>query len=147
MPAGAVRLLDLGFFRVGGESYAEQHQTCGLATIRKSHVHLRGDEVTFDHVAKSGKQRVQTVVDPEVTVLVATLERRRSGGPELLAWRDEGGRWHDVKSHEINAFLQQMAGMDCSAKDSARGRPPCWARSRSPSRSRCAARRRPGAGP
>jgi DNA topoisomerase IB len=115
--AGAVRLLDLGFFRVGGEEYAEEHQTYGLATIRKSHVHVQGDEVTFDYVAKSGRQRIQTVVDPEVTALVAALKRRRSGGPELLAWRDAGGPWHDVRSHEINAFLQQMAGIECSAKD------------------------------
>ena len=54
--AGAVRLFDLGFFRVGGESYAEKHQTYGLPTIRKSHVHLRGDEVTFDYVAKSANR-------------------------------------------------------------------------------------------
>ena len=36
--ACATRLLDLGFFRIGTEGYAEQNQTYGLATIRKDHV-------------------------------------------------------------------------------------------------------------
>jgi len=32
--AGAVRLLDRGFFRIGTEGYAEQNQTYGLATCK-----------------------------------------------------------------------------------------------------------------
>ena len=36
--ACAVRLLDWGFFRIGGEDYAEQNQTYGLATMQKRHV-------------------------------------------------------------------------------------------------------------
>src|SRR6201999_360225 len=35
--ACAVRLLDLGFFRVGGEIYAEENESYGLATIRREH--------------------------------------------------------------------------------------------------------------
>ena len=33
--ACSVRLLDLGFFRIGGEQYAEENETFGLATLRK----------------------------------------------------------------------------------------------------------------
>jgi DNA topoisomerase IB len=33
--AAAVRLVDLGFFRPGGEEYAEGNGTFGLAAIRK----------------------------------------------------------------------------------------------------------------
>ena len=53
--ACAVRLLDLGFFRVGTEGYAEENQTYGLATIRKKHVRIDGDVITFDYPSKSGK--------------------------------------------------------------------------------------------
>ena len=38
----AFRLLDLGFFRIGGESYAEQNGSYGLATILREHVRVRG---------------------------------------------------------------------------------------------------------
>src|SRR4051794_15903076 len=36
--ACSVRLLDLGFFRVGGETYAAENESFGLATIRREHV-------------------------------------------------------------------------------------------------------------
>jgi DNA topoisomerase IB len=114
--ATAVRLLDLGFFRIGTEGYAEQHQHFGLATIRKDHVRVDGDVVTFDYVAKSGKRRVQSVVDPAVHEVVCQLKRRRGGGPELLAYKVDG-RWRDVKSVEINEFIKEITGADFTAKD------------------------------
>jgi DNA topoisomerase IB len=114
--ACAVRLLDLGFFRIGTEGYAEQHQHYGLATIRKEHVRVDGDVVTFDYVAKSGKRRVQSVVDPAVVDIVTQLKRRRGGGPELLAYKVDG-RWRDVKSVEINEFIKEITGADFTAKD------------------------------
>jgi DNA topoisomerase IB len=114
--ACAVRLLDLGFFRIGTEGYAEQHQHYGLATIRKKHASVDGDVVTFDYVAKSGKRRIQSVVDPAVHDIVSQLKRRRSGGHELLAYKVDG-RWQDVKSAEINDFIREISGDDFTAKD------------------------------
>lgn len=114
--ACAVRLLDIGFFRVGGEDYAEQNQSYGLATIRKRHVRVGDSQVTFDYAAKSGKQRIQSLADPEVCAVVEALRRRRGGGPELLAYRD-GGRWVDVRSSDINGYIKQATGEEFSAKD------------------------------
>ncbi|MGH8884695.1 MAG: hypothetical protein ACRDYX_05890 [Egibacteraceae bacterium] len=91
--ACAVRLLDHGFFRIGTEEY----DTFGLATIRKEHVTLRDGTVTFDYPSKGGKQRLVAVVDPAVAEVVGMLERRRSGGPELLAYR-EGRRWATLRT-------------------------------------------------
>ena len=114
--ACAVRLLDLGFFRIGTEGYAEQHQHYGLATIRKSHVTIDGGELVFDFVAKSGKRRIQSVVDPAVHEVVTQLKRRRSGGGELLAYKVDG-RWRDVKSTDINDFIKEIASDEFTAKD------------------------------
>ena len=114
--ACAARLLDRGFFRIGTEGYAEQNQTYGLATIRKSHVALSDHVITFDYKAKSGKRRIQSVVDDEVFEVVKQLKRRRSGGPELLAYKD-GGRSRDVRSEDINEYIQEISGMDFTAKD------------------------------
>ena len=113
----AVRLLDLGFFRIGSEQYAAQNGSFGLATMRKEHVTAARDgTVTFDYVAKSGKHRVQSLVEPEVGAVVQALKRRRGGGPELLAYRD-GARWVDVKSTDINAHLRELSGGEFTAKD------------------------------
>src|ERR671938_39367 len=57
--ACSVRLLDRGFFRVGGEDYAVENETYGLATIHKKHVKtLRGGVLLFDYPAKSGQRRI-----------------------------------------------------------------------------------------
>jgi DNA topoisomerase IB len=114
--ACATRLLDLGFFRIGTEGYAEQNQTYGLATIRKEHVTVRANVVEFDYVAKSGKQRLQSIVDPTVVEVVRALKRRRAGGAELLAYQRDGA-WYDVKSVDINAYIKDVTGGDFSAKD------------------------------
>ena len=47
---------------------------------------------------------------------MSTLKRRRGGGEELLAYKD-GGRWHDLKSPDINVYVKEATGGDFSAKD------------------------------
>ena len=114
--AGATRLLDVGFFRIGGEDYAEDNGTYGLATLLKRHARIAGEEVIFDYPAKTGKRRVQAIVDPMVRQVIGELKVRRGGGPELLAYKD-GRRWVDVRSADINDFLRQVSGLEISAKD------------------------------
>jgi DNA topoisomerase I len=114
--AGAVRLLDLGFFRIGSEAYTEENGSYGLATLRRSHVRASRDTVRFDFAAKGGQRRVQTIRDPALARLVGSLLRRDGGGPELLAYRDGTG-WRDVRSEDINAYLKDLAEEDISAKD------------------------------
>jgi DNA topoisomerase IB len=114
--ACAARLLDRGFFRIGSEIYAVTNETYGLATMLKEHATVAGDTIRFDYVAKESKRRVQAVIDPQVAAIVATLKRRRSGGDELLAYKRDG-RWCDVRSPDINAYLKAATGLDVSAKD------------------------------
>lgn len=114
--AAAVRLLDRGFFRIGSEEYAAENASYGLATMRREHVVQRGDTIVFDFPAKSGKRRVQALIDPEVAAVVRSLKRRRGGGEELLAYK-VSSRWRDVQSEDINAWLRERAGHEITAKD------------------------------
>jgi DNA topoisomerase I len=116
--ACAVRLLDRGFFRIGSEEYTAQNESYGLATMRKEHVTLDPEHsgMVFDYPAKSGKRRIQGVVDPDAFAVVAALKRRRGGGNELLAYKN-GSRWCDVRSPDINEYLKDATGDDFSAKD------------------------------
>jgi DNA topoisomerase-1 len=115
--ACAVRLLDRGFFRIGSEDYAVRNETYGLATMKKRHVRVgEGGALVFDYPAKHGKRRVQAVVDPAVADVVARLKGRRGGSDELLAYK-RAGRWADIRSEDINAWLKAATGHDVSAKD------------------------------
>jgi DNA topoisomerase IB len=115
--ACAARLLDCGFFRIGSEEYAVSNDTYGLATMLKSHVTLDGEtRIRFDYIAKKSKRRLHAIVDPQVAEIVGTLKRRRGGIDELLAYKQDG-RWCDVRSPDINAYLKAATGRDISAKD------------------------------
>jgi DNA topoisomerase-1 len=123
--ACAARLLDIGFFRIGGEEYAEQNGTFGLATIRREHTTVEGDVVTFDYTAKSGKQTLRAIVDPQVATVVTELLDRVDPNPELLAfWDDEPDEderprgWTNIRSSDINRYLDEISGgADITSKD------------------------------
>jgi DNA topoisomerase IB len=114
--ACAVRLLERGFFRIGSEEYAEENESYGLATMRKSHVTIEdGGVMVFDYPAKGGQRRQQGVLDEQACAVVAALKRRRSGGSNLLAFK-QGRRWHDLRSQDINEYVKDTTGGDHSAK-------------------------------
>ena len=112
----AFRLLDLGFFRIGGEAYAEANNSYGLATIHKEHVSIEAGSVIFNYVAKSGQERYVALADDLVLRAVRDLLARRTGGPELLAYQD-GRQWRDLSSNDINSYLKGLLGEEMSAKD------------------------------
>ena len=114
--ACATRLLDLGFFRIGSEDYAEENDTYGIATMQRRHVTVEDDLVVFNYEAKGRQRRVQTIEDPMTAEIVGELKRRRGGGDDLLAFKD-GRRWADLKSPDINRYVKEAAGGDFSAKD------------------------------
>jgi len=116
--ACALRLLDLGTFRIGSEEYAEENGTYGLATLRREHVSVRGERTFFRYTAKGGIEREVEITDrPTATVVRQLLERPDDAGEELLAYQLADGAWHDVTSDEINAYLKEVSGAEITAKD------------------------------
>ncbi|MGY1857624.1 DNA topoisomerase IB [Modestobacter sp. SYSU DS0290] len=116
--ATAVRLLDLGAFRVGSEQYAEDNGTYGLATLRREHVRVRGERTFFSYTAKGGIEREIELTDqPTATVVRQLLERPPETGEELLGYWLADGSWHDVTSDEVNAYLKEISGAEITAKD------------------------------
>jgi DNA topoisomerase IB len=116
--ATAVRLLDLGAFRVGSEQYEEENGTFGLATLKRDHVSVRGERTFFSFTAKGGIEREVEITDrPTATVVRQLLERPEDAGEDLLAYQVDDGTWRDVTSVEINAYLKEISGAEISAKD------------------------------
>ncbi|WP_297646135.1 DNA topoisomerase IB [Pseudonocardia sp.] len=118
--AGAVRMLDIGMFRVGGEEYApddgDEDGTFGLATLRREHVRLRRGAVIFSYPAKGAVPRTLELRDQPVHRLVNSLLRRRGGGEDLLVYRN-GSDWHDVRAEDLNAAVKEVLGHRYTAKD------------------------------
>ena len=116
MEAVAIGLLDRGVFRIGGEEYAQEHGTRGVATLLRDQVRVSGAEMRFDYVAKGGIRRQVRIVEPELARAVRSLRRNRSPSGRLLVYR-EGRQLHELHSSDINARFKALVGDEHSAKD------------------------------
>ena len=114
--ASAVRLIDLGLFRLGGERYAELDHHYGAATLQKRHVTMKRDGAVFDYVAKEGKRRAITVTDHAVLSTLRMLTGSDNGLDALFCWQDAGG-WHQLHSYDVSAYIAGRSGGHFTAKE------------------------------
>jgi DNA topoisomerase IB len=129
--ACAVRLLDLGFFRIGSDRHTRTSETYGLTTMLREHVTCGRAEITFGYPAKGGIDLVRALVDEQVHTVVRSLLRRRHGGDRFLAYWEHGA-WHDLHGGDLNEALRRLSGTDVTAKDFRTWHAPCPRPSRSP---------------
>jgi DNA topoisomerase-1 len=114
--ATAVRLIDLGLFRIGGEKYAELDHHYGATTLQKHDVTVTRDGVAFDYIAKEGKRRTITVTDDAVRSAVHALIRSDNGLGPLFCFQDAGA-WRPLRSHEVSGYIATRAGGHFTAKE------------------------------
>jgi DNA topoisomerase IB len=103
----AVRLIDLGCFRIGNDVYASENGSFGLTTLERRHVRRSGDVLVFEFTGKSGiDHRVE--IDDEVAIEAIDRRRRRRRADKRLL---------DVSADDVNAYLRAVSGLDVTAKD------------------------------
>jgi DNA topoisomerase I len=111
----AMRLIDLGWFRVGSERYARESRTYGITTLTKRHVRARGNRISVDF---RGKHRVQvrtTVVDPELAAAIKELQAL-PGGRRLFRYEWEGDLYN-LNGKRLNDYVRIYMGEEFTAKD------------------------------
>ncbi len=114
--ATAVRLLDLGYFRIGSDSYTDANGSFGLTTLEKRHVRRSGAQLVFCFTGKSGVEHCIEIDDSLAISAVETMRRRRGGGDRLLAYR-EGRSWCPLDAVTVNEYLRETTGAEITAKD------------------------------
>lgn len=114
--AVAVRLLDLGCFRIGNDVYADTNGSFGLTTMRKEHVTKRGGTLRFCFVGKSGIEHSIDIDDEPTIAALEVMRRRRGGSDQLLVWKD-GPRWRDLDAAQVNDYVRATTGIEATAKD------------------------------
>ena len=114
--AVAVRLLDLGYFRIGNDVYADENNSFGLTTLERRHTRRSGDALVFDFTGKSGvEHRIEIDDEPTIEAL-EVMRRRRGSSDRLLAWKD-GRTWRDIDSATVNDYIRLTTGLEATAKD------------------------------
>ena len=112
--AVAVRLLDLGYFRIGNDVYADKHGSFGLTTLERRHVRKQGKVLVFCFVGKSGVEHRVEIDDPATVAALETMRRRRGGEDRLLAWKD-GRTWRSLDSARVNDYVRESTGLEATA--------------------------------
>jgi DNA topoisomerase IB len=114
--AGAVRLIDLGLFRIGGEKYAELDHHYGATTLQKQDVRVTRDGIVFDYIAKEGKRRMITVADEAIQPTMRALVRSGNKLGSLFCFQD-GDSWRPLHSYEVSSYIAANAGGHFTAKE------------------------------
>jgi DNA topoisomerase I len=113
--AVAVRLINLGWFRVGSERYARRYRTYGITTIWKRHVSIRGSRIAFRY---RGKQRVwvrTALVDEELAAALKELIDLPGRG--RLFRYELDGEVYNLSARRLNEYIQEHMGEEFTAKD------------------------------
>jgi DNA topoisomerase I len=114
--AAAVRLIDLGLFRIGGERYAELDHHYGATTLQRHDVTVTRGGVVFDYIAKEGRRRTITITDDAVRSVVRALVGSDSTSDSLFSFKD-GDTWRPLRSHEVSSYIATRAGGHFTAKE------------------------------
>jgi DNA topoisomerase I len=114
--AVAQYLIDCGYFRAGGEEYAQENGSYGLATLLREHVRISRDCVRFDYPAKSGVRRTVSLEDPLVIRAVRSLLRADTGNPRLLVYR-AADEWCEVRADDVRSRFRELVGQEYTLKD------------------------------
>ena len=115
--AAAVRLVDLGCFRLGSDTYTTTNGSYGLTTLERRHVQRRKEGgFLFSFTGKSGVEQQIELADPQVCAVLDLMTRRRAGEDRLLSVK-VNRRWVALQPSDINDYIRELFGLDVSAKD------------------------------
>lgn len=113
----AVRLIDLGCFRIGSDSYAVDNGSFGLTTLERRHLSKDGAARVFTFVGKSGIEHVVRIEDAPVITMLDLISRNRRSDARLLSAK-VGRRWEPLSAGEVNDHIRDLfGGVEVTAKD------------------------------
>ena len=113
--AVAIRLINMGWFRVGSDRYAKTSRTYGVTTLNKSHVTVRGNRVAFKFRAKHKVLVRTSLVDTELATAIRDL-LEQPGGNRLFRYGVPGERGN-LTGAALNDYIRTYMGDEFTAKD------------------------------
>jgi DNA topoisomerase-1 len=113
--ATMTRLMNVAYFRVGDERYAKRNKTYGIATIRRKHIDVDGDTMTFEYSGKWGKTHRKVVTDGTLREVVEGCVALP--GYEIFKYVDDDGYVRDMKARDLNLYVKRVMGEEFTPKD------------------------------
>ncbi|MFN2471616.1 MAG: DNA topoisomerase IB [Gaiellaceae bacterium] len=113
--AVAVRLINMGWFRVGSERYVRESRTYGITTLTKRHVSVRGSRIAFKFRGKHSVLVRTQLVDSELADAVRDLLALPGGG--RLFRYELDGEVFNLTGARLNTYMRTHLGEEFTAKD------------------------------
>ena len=110
-----INILDQTALRLGNKSYEQENGTFGLTTLKRKHLKLNGDSISFQFKAKGGIYRNTQIKGRKLSRLIR--ECSELPGQEVFQFLDGEGKPHPVFSQDVNSYIQEITGGDYTAKD------------------------------
>jgi DNA topoisomerase-1 len=112
--AAVVRLLEETLIRIGNREYARDNDSYGLTTLEDDHVSVEGSRINFEFTGKSGIEHAVEFRDKRLAKVVK--ESQDLPGHHLFQYYGEDDQHHNIGSHDVNAYLQEITGQPFTAK-------------------------------
>lgn len=113
--ATVVRLISRAFFRIGSERYATENKTFGIATLKKHHLEIRGNDLVFTYVGKRRKDHRRVVADTPLVEIISEL--MELPGSRLFRYCDDDGEVHNVTARVVNRYIKEILHERYTSKD------------------------------
>lgn len=113
--AAVAQLIERGCFRPGGERYVRENRSFGVTTLRKSHVRVEGETITFAYRGKAGKAQRHVVVDRGLARFMRAM--LAAPGRRVFRYQEADGGWRDLTARDVNEYLREATGLPYTAKD------------------------------
>ncbi|MCC6650235.1 MAG: DNA topoisomerase IB [Candidatus Eisenbacteria bacterium] len=101
--------------RSGGQRYARENGTFGIATLRPHHLRVRGERMLFAFRGKHGIRQTHALRSRRLARLLRQLQDM--GGRELFQYHNARGRPCDLRNSQLNGWLRGACGTRVTAKD------------------------------
>jgi len=120
--AMAIKLMDIGHFRIGSDQYREEHDSFGVSNLMPKHLHLVKKSKTL-YIAFKGKSGVKNELSLSLSLPFTSLlwklklDAEQHESDHLFHWLNDDSlsKSQSLRSHHINDFIQQYGPF--SAKD------------------------------
>ena len=110
----AIMLMDEYFLRVGNEQYRLANGTYGLTTLRRKHILENEGKLELSYSSKSGKHRKISIENKRLVKLIK--QTSELPGYEVFRYL-ENGQSRKIDSQDVNEYLQEITGIEFSAKN------------------------------
>lgn len=113
--ATVVRLISRAYFRIGSERYAQENRTFGIATLKKRHLEIRGNDLVFTYAGKRRKDQRRVVADTPLVEIIREIVELP--GSRLFRYRNGSGEVCNVTARDVNRYIKEVLHERYTSKD------------------------------